>query len=46
MVTGGGENWNSPIKAVKGVLQRESEMLHITNDDDHKRNDDDDDIKR
>ena len=34
MVTGGGENWNSPIKAVKGVLQRESEMLHITNDDD------------
>ena len=28
------ENWNSAIKAVKGVLQRESEMLHITNDDD------------
>ena len=41
VVTGGGENWNSPIKAVKGVLQRESEMLHITNDDDHESDDDD-----
>ena len=27
------ENWNSPIKALKGVLQRESEVPHDDDDD-------------